>query len=632
MGHQLDEEVVVKCISAAFDAHKSGSPFLNKSSKNHAIFAFPGSCSIDDWFRHGGFGESKVDSSLFPSLKVLGTGEVARVNEAFSSKFRHVLEATKLKDEVTQAIKKKRKIVFTGHSSGGALATLATVWLLERRQDSCTPICVTFGSPLVGDKNFGHAIRREGWSSNFQHIVFTRDITPCIAFAPLEDIKAEFQAILQQWMPKKKPRYPISGSGLSFDELVINFFTTVTNNAFSTASYDSCTLRCCSGGMALLGAVERMVDVSPYRPFGSFVFCCGGGRMVWVENHDAILQILFYTLQLEDYGDIAAAARYSVIDLQKDYKSLMKEYMKKMRIVELNRLEEIPLSQLDACGGWASNIDSALREMGLSLEARLNLRAAGEVEKRKAKNQERVEGYYPRVMDNLAMFQAYRSLCEAKGMCYYDAFKLHRDAEDFKAYVDRYELIPIWTEIRELFTNFELPDMFELDRKLIKIATDFRLLLEPVDISNYYRRDLYRDSGLYEKDSKARPRYYRYPERWLEHLQSFIPEDDDELGRGKVSLDTCFWARVENMCIEMRKGKKFAEIEGVVLEFEKEVRTWFEKGELGRDVLMQGSTFLKWWDMLPPEHRARSCIQEHIKARCANEGVNIHGGSDACNT
>lgn len=100
MGHQLDEEVVVKCISAAFDAHKSGSPFLNKSSKNHAIFAFPGSCSIDDWFRHGGFGESKVDSSLFPSLKVLGTGEVARVNEAFSSKFRHVLEATKLKDEV----------------------------------------------------------------------------------------------------------------------------------------------------------------------------------------------------------------------------------------------------------------------------------------------------------------------------------------------------------------------------------------------------------------------------------------------------------------------------------------------------------------------------------------------------
>ncbi|KAF3796545.1 EDS1 protein [Nymphaea thermarum] len=626
---KLDNEVVRRCCSAAFDAHKSRSRFtLNKSVRTHAIFAFPCSWSVGDWFRREGFGESKVDPTLFPSLKVLGTGAVACANEAFSSRFRHILEATSLELEVTKAIKKKRKIVFTGHSSGGALAILATIWLLERRLDSCTPLCVTFGSPLVGDKAFGHAIRREGWSSYFQHIVFTRDITPCIALAPLEDIEAEFQAILQQWKPKKQASSSISLSGAGFDQLIVDFFTTVTNNAFSAASHDSCILRCCSSGIALLGAVGRTVEVSPYRPFGTFVFCCGGGRMVWVDNHDAVLQLLFYTLQLEDtYGNITAAVRYSVMDQQKNYKTEVKEYLKKMNIVELNRLDEIPLSPLDVSTGWTSNIDSALREMGLSVEARLSLRAAGEVEKEKARKQERVEGYYSKVQDYLAIFQAYRTLCEAKGMCYYDAFKLHRDLEDFKAYVDRFELIGIWEETREMFRNFELPDSFELDRKLVKIATDFRLLLEPIDIANYYRRGLYRDAGLYETDSNGRPKYYKYPESWLKHLQRFIPEDEEELGRGKVSFDSCFWARVENMCLELRKGTEFAEIERVVLEFEDEVRAWFDGGELGQDVLMEGSTFLKWWAMLPPHHRARSCIRERMEARCANGDVNFLGGS-----
>jgi surfactin synthase thioesterase subunit len=63
--------------------------------------------------------------------------------------------------------RKLKPIIFVGHSLGGAVATLATLWVLEKRLRQSSPFCITFGCPLVGDERLVEAVGRENWGGNF---------------------------------------------------------------------------------------------------------------------------------------------------------------------------------------------------------------------------------------------------------------------------------------------------------------------------------------------------------------------------------------------------------------------------------------------------------------------------------
>ena len=63
--------------------------------------------------------------------------------------------------------KKLKPIIFVGHSLGGAVAALATLWVLGKRLRQSSPFCITFGSPLVGDVRLVDTVGHENWASNF---------------------------------------------------------------------------------------------------------------------------------------------------------------------------------------------------------------------------------------------------------------------------------------------------------------------------------------------------------------------------------------------------------------------------------------------------------------------------------
>ncbi|KAK2973406.1 hypothetical protein RJ640_011640 [Escallonia rubra] len=78
-------------------------------------------------------------------------------------------------------------LIITGRSLGGSIASLFTLWLLDRidPRKSKRPICITFGSPLLGDKAFQQAIsERATWVSCFLHVISNQDPIPRVFVSP----------------------------------------------------------------------------------------------------------------------------------------------------------------------------------------------------------------------------------------------------------------------------------------------------------------------------------------------------------------------------------------------------------------------------------------------------------------
>ncbi|KAG5233096.1 senescence-associated carboxylesterase [Salix suchowensis] len=81
---------------------------------------------------------------------------------------------------------KQAQLIVTGHSLGGSIASLFTLWLLDNIKQTSIgnklPLCFTFGSPLLGDQGLQRAISdRSKWCSCFVHVAANKDLFPRIS-------------------------------------------------------------------------------------------------------------------------------------------------------------------------------------------------------------------------------------------------------------------------------------------------------------------------------------------------------------------------------------------------------------------------------------------------------------------
>ncbi|EOY20573.1 hypothetical protein QUC31_006934 [Theobroma cacao] len=607
----LGEEVIQKACSIAMEAHnypEAPCRVENSPSSSDVFFTFPGSWSVADWFTRLPFGETKVDPSklLSPkgkdkvatSLRSIGRDELATVNEGFWKRLEMILANPSLQSEVEKAIADKKQIVFTGHSSAGAVAILATVWFLENyikpEITRMSPLCVTFGSPLVADFIFNHALRRENWSHCFIHFVMRYDIVPRILLAPLSSMERELEQILYLLNPK--PLFPSQGS----TRVASQFYQTVMRNASALTSHAACQLM--GNANPILETVASFIELSPYRPCGTFVFCTGNGKLVVVRNADAVLQLLFYSTQLCSENELEEVAERS-LNSHFDYQSELRERLKMQNVVHLDHLDGLPLS---SNGAAAENIATsmALNELGLSTRARLCLRAAGEQEKQKLSNQQRMDRKKADIEAGLAMLEDYKSKCAVCQVGYYDAFRSSKDEDDFKANVKRLELTGIWDEIVEMLNRYELPEGFESRKEWVELSTRYRRIVEPLDVANYYRHAKNEDTGPYM--DKGRPRRYKYTQRWREHALR-MPVGS--------SAESSFWAEVEELQLHRRtRPGAFEEIRETILNLERKLKEWIDGEHISRDVFLEGSSFTKLWKSLPQQHKSVSCLQGQINS------------------
>ena len=82
---------------------------------------------------------------------------------------------------IIMQIDNSKPLLITGNSLGGSIASLLTLSLLEKFNFTNTkrPLCITFGSPLIGDEGLQSAISNYlAWNSCFLHVVSNQDPIP----------------------------------------------------------------------------------------------------------------------------------------------------------------------------------------------------------------------------------------------------------------------------------------------------------------------------------------------------------------------------------------------------------------------------------------------------------------------
>ncbi|KAL0014234.1 hypothetical protein SO802_001303 [Lithocarpus litseifolius] len=162
-----------------------------------AFFTWP-TCS-KDYIIQGGGGEDLVSSSTlkesFPLFEFLCTKTTPQfsINKAALELFASIHGSL----PSLKSLIDSKPVIITGNSLGGSVASLFTLWLLENINLSSTktrPLCITFGSPLVGDDGLQEAISKyPTWNSCFLHVVSDHDPVPRVLISPLNPIDSIYK-------------------------------------------------------------------------------------------------------------------------------------------------------------------------------------------------------------------------------------------------------------------------------------------------------------------------------------------------------------------------------------------------------------------------------------------------------
>ncbi|XP_012082194.1 senescence-associated carboxylesterase 101 isoform X2 [Jatropha curcas] len=128
--------------------------------------------------------------TLFEFLCSKGNPSFSIHRAAITLFYQYLSDLSQLKDQLvdstTGQLLTDTPLIITGNSLGGSIASLFNLWLLESIDRSSTrrPLCVTFGSPLIGNLGLqGAILERPTWNSCFFNVAANQDPVPSL-FVP----------------------------------------------------------------------------------------------------------------------------------------------------------------------------------------------------------------------------------------------------------------------------------------------------------------------------------------------------------------------------------------------------------------------------------------------------------------
>jgi len=196
----------------------------------------------------------------------------------------------------------------------------------------------------------------------------------------------------------------------------------------------------------------------------------------------------------------------------------------------------------------------------------------------------------------------YKACCDNSDLQrgYYDSFK-QRGASKRESHINKNRIMlkVFWDGVVSMMDRNELPLNFHKSSEwVIEESQLYKLLVEPLDIAEYYRSGMHMKKGHYISNGRER-RYEIFNQWWTERVVI------EKLGNRRtkyasLTQDTCFWARVEEAKEWLDKIKSesnpnnLAFLRDRLNEFEAYAMKLFDGKEASADVLAKNSSFSLW--------------------------------------
>ncbi|WOH07059.1 hypothetical protein DCAR_0626488 [Daucus carota subsp. sativus] len=515
--------------------------------------------------------------------------EVVMVHSGFLHQFVCMYNNSTFQNQMLDILKERKSLVLTGHSFGGAIASLTSLWLLSYLHSisaSFSVLCITFGSPMLGNKSLSRAILQERWAGNFIHVIGKHDIVPRLLFAPLDQVTNHLHCLLQFWHSSMKLE-DLSCSEQSLfgtqNSQLLKFVLVHINAAAENLEK----------GAADLG--------SAFSPFGNYMFCSDDGA-ICMDNDIAVTKLLHVLF--------STATVSSVHEDHMNYtgyvENISSQFLKRRGYVEVGDVPDHP--------NYDAGLALALQSSGISTShepayevAKDCLKMAKRMGRTPNLNSANLAIRLSKINPLRAQIEWYKASCDASDeqMGYYDSFKMRGASKrHFRVNMNRIKLARFWKEVIEMLETNQLPHDFHKRAKWVNASQFYKLLVEPLDIAEYYGKGLHRTKGHYIKH--GRERRYEIFDRWWKDRK--VPYEEQNIKRSNfasLTQDTCFWAKVEEArewLDDLRHAEndplKSALLWQNVEEFEKYSNGLVERKEVSIDVLAKDSSYSLWVEEL----------------------------------
>ncbi|KAG9159739.1 hypothetical protein Leryth_007771 [Lithospermum erythrorhizon] len=551
-------DVLLQAWNAIYNIHAQTHPVdptrpvsvkynIYKYPSNITILAFASSptySTAEDVL--GGDSEQEVIGSLsifnFIGTKVNPSASIHKLAVNLFNSIENELSSLK------QQLGDTSTLIITGHSLGGSVASLFTLWLLNSMslKDTKPPLCITFGSPLLGDNRLQRAIaERPLWNACFLNVVSNQDHIP-------------------------------------------RLFTSSENPLSNATSSQN----------------------SGYKPFGTFLIYSDTGCTCF-EDSEAILDVLRALEVVNDRNqDPSRFSR--VIDYGSILDPLKNNTIRKGASRPRNPVSRRPrfrnnsvvdplqaeiILQLEAAG--IKNIQqqetTAMRSLISLLKERQD-----QVLKRK-KNKFDPNKKLNEMKIHMTYLEWYKKATMDRGG-YYDSYK-NKDLGSREEVKSRGEIVTrqrkltqYWKRMISEVEKFPPQEVVFFRTRWFFSGTNYRRMIEPLDIADYYMR------GKRDYVHRERSQHYVLLQQWL--------NDDNSGGNSKernqacsLTEDSCFWAYVEEAIIsceilkdDLSSLDDRTSAEDNLKIFEHYVMNEIDLYAVSSEIFHPKSSFMRWWN------------------------------------
>ncbi|XP_027073715.2 senescence-associated carboxylesterase 101 [Coffea arabica] len=435
-----------------------------------------------------------------------------------------------------------RPLIITGQSMGGSIASLFTLWLLGDIPTKATkrPLCVTFGSPLLGDRNFQNAIsERPTWNSCFLHVVSPQDPIP---------------------------------------KTFVSSYGYLSNSSISQTGYMPVgTFLFCS---------ERDGDSACFEEPRSVV-----QLMLAMSSELEEEQRQKRNFQNVDYG--------LILERLKRYNPVRKEYSP-LHQSNINPVEAETMIQLEAIGVKRLQGNQGNR-MTTSLIA--NVASWTEDYLTQRRNIFDPTKKLNDIKIDMAYLEWYKKVSVEQGG-YYDSYKLWRwkSRDEIKSRHEIMKrkriLTRYWRGIVDEAEQMPQKEGLAFRTRGLYAGTNYRRMVEPLDIAEYY------GEGKKDYLTQGRPKHYRLLEQWLnEDKQPGTGNRNSRSKACSLTEDSCFWAHVEEAticCNVLKDGQSSLKDRETsrkrLVEFEQYAMDLINTYSVSVEVFLEQSSFMQWWN------------------------------------